>query len=68
MIDYYVKLFYWCLRKYYDLYADADLHTTAAAIVNDCKASIFTEDGFTVVKPSSDSIQELLVVKQCDKY
>ena len=27
-----------------------------------------SDDGFIEVKPSSDSIQELLVVKQCDTF
>ena len=35
---------------------------------NECKVTMFDEDGFAVVKPSNDSLQEHLVVKQCDTF
>lgn len=38
-------------------------------VYNECKNSMYTtEDDFTEVKPSSDSLQELLVVKRCDNF
>ena len=36
---------------------------------NECRITMYTtEDGYTEVKPNSQSIQESLVVRQCDHF
>ncbi len=45
-----------------DVYLTADNY-------NECRITMYnTKDGYTEVKPNSESLQESLVVRQCDHF
>lgn len=51
-----------------DQHIDTTKNYITPETYNECKVTMYTEDGYNVVKPFNGSLQESLVVKQCDTF